>query len=86
MPMEDRQSKNFYAFSVMKKGDLVKVVTHNSAPGALTAIKFLARLDKDVGGKVGIVLSDVTEDNPNLIIQFSNCKKIIHRRFLTLVG
>jgi len=68
----------------MKPGDLVKVNTkHAKVPGALTAVKFFARLEREVGGSVGIVISISAE---NAIVQFPSCRKVIHNRFLHVVS
>ena len=67
----------------MKVGDLVRISAKDMAAGTLTAVKFYARLTKDTGGKIGIILSGGPE---NFLAQFSTLQRVIHRKFLEIAN
>ena len=55
----------------MKVGDLVTLKSDNDfpkLPGALTALKFYARMMKDYQGKVMLIIDIVNEDKAALIL------------------
>jgi len=70
----------------IRVGDLVALDLKNNTPtpGALTAVKFYARLEKEIGSAIGIVLS-AFPGSESVYIQFPHTKKVIHRKFVKLV-
>ena len=57
-------------------GDLVCLDSSVKIPGALTAVKFMARLSKYCEDRTGIVTAD---HGTHVMVVFSNCKrKLIH--------
>ena len=67
----------------IKTGDLVCISPDVKVPGALTAVKFMARLTEYCQGKTGIVTAD---HGTHVMVVFSNCKrKLIHKKFLSVV-
>ena len=67
----------------MKVGDLVLVeIQESKVPGALTAVKYYARLQNSSKDKPGIVL-DI--NGHMIVVQFPHDRKVIHENFLKVI-
>ena len=68
----------------MKIGDLVKLnITQANVVGALTAVKYVAGLETQFGGALGLVAET---HGTYVTVRFSNGVKIIEKKFLEIVN
>ena len=67
----------------MKKGDLVQFKRPEYNIGALTAVKYFQRLENQIGGKTGLVLS---KHGDSALIKFENTTMVIHEKYLEVVN